>query len=142
MLLWFSWLAGCGERCDPATAEAYCDGAAVVSCPEPGVDQLVGANRWVRRDCLEGQVCVEAGLGAALCALDDQPDPLCADRGTACADGATQLYCSFGYATGTQECLACVDDGSTSTCEGGFGADCASGDDCVSGDCNDQGHCL
>lgn len=137
-------LAACGEKCDPAADLPYCDGAAVVSCPEPGVDQLVGTDRWKRHDCLSSQVCVEPEAGIALCVAEAEPSPLCAgEPSSACESSTSLVYCSRGYVTGRAECLACVAATGYADCQGGFGAPCASAADCVAGrECNDQGHCV
>lgn len=136
--------AGCGEKCDPAVDRPYCDGAVVVSCPEPGVDQLVGTDRWKRRDCLEDQFCIEPEAGVAICVAETEPSPVCAgERSSGCESATSQVYCSRGYVTGRQDCLSCVEEATYADCEGGFGASCSSSADCVTGRaCNDQGHCL
>jgi hypothetical protein len=136
-------LHGCVDRCDPDSDVDRCEGNTIVSCPQPGPDQLV-PDHWTSRECGEEQVCVLVESGTALCAIDDAPDPRCEGApSSVCADATTQLYCSLGYATGTQDCFSCTEEeGESAACAGGFGSACASGADCVSGACNPQGHCV
>ena len=44
-------LTGCGDPCDPNKDVGRCEGNTTFNCPQPGVDQVVGANRWVSRAC-------------------------------------------------------------------------------------------
>ena len=65
-------LVGCADQCDPKTFAARCDGNKAVTCPEPGVDQVV-PNHSTTVDCGSG-ACVATG-GTAFCALSATADP-------------------------------------------------------------------
>jgi hypothetical protein len=141
MSLFTSGLICTADPCDPDTDKARCEGNTIVSCPQPGPDQIV-ADHWVRRDCGEDEVCVVSENGVGLCALSEDPDPRCEGRESAACDDTTQVYCSEGFATGEQTCFSCVElDEDNVECQGGFGHNCSANTECVSGTCNDQGHC-
>lgn len=134
-------LAGCRDECDPATDAPSCDGNVAVTCPEPGVDQLVPI-RWSHRDCGE-KVCVMAG-GSAFCALSGEPNAACGDQESACENPESRIYCTQGYVTWRGECRTCsADDAGYPICEGGASWKCTSDADCVSSlHCNSYGYCV
>ncbi|HCF59700.1 MAG TPA: hypothetical protein DFS52_17110 [Myxococcales bacterium] len=123
--------SGCGKDCDPAVDRPYCDGNVVVSCPEPGVDQLVGTDRWVSRACLADQVCISPEPGGAFCAAETSPSALCeGDRPRACESSEAMVWCSRGYVTGRDTCTSCIRSQTSAVCEGGFGRPCSENSDC------------
>ena len=126
--------SSCRDECDWNTFEVTCEGNTLVSCPAPGVDQIVPV-RIRRQDC-EDKFCVAS---AKVCALSSSPEPLCADAGTqACETPTSRLYCSSGFATSRTPCRTC--DGGT--CEGGPSARCSGDSDCATElRCGDAGFC-
>lgn len=110
----------------------------LVTCPEPGVDQLVPV-RISRVDCRTTGVCVEVDGGlsdgglAALCALSSTPSPPCAGGArSGCESGDTQLLCSLGFATSRSPCLRCIpEDGGVADCVGGPARACTTSADCA-----------
>lgn len=132
----------CGEPCNPDTDVPRCEGNTVVSCPQPGVDQIVGANRWVRRDCEDARVCVVAD-GDAFCALSAEPNGLC-DGGAqrACEDSEHQLGCQDGFATYRFDCLRCDVTDAGAECTGGPSSRCTTDADCAATlTCSSLGYC-
>ncbi|MFL5322238.1 MAG: hypothetical protein ACJ790_21455 [Myxococcaceae bacterium] len=132
----------CGDPCDPNTDIAHCDGNTVVSCPPPGVDAIVGTNRWSRTDCGAHQSCI--GLSTeAFCALSTTPDPSC-DGGVeaACENDHTQLDCRSGFATYRLDCLSCTNGDAGVNCAGGPSKPCTSNAGCApSLECDSDGFC-
>jgi hypothetical protein len=135
--------AACGDPCDPKADVSRCDGNVAVSCPEPGVDQLVGANRWVRHQCEGSTVCVTAGA-SAFCALSSELSPPCADAGSSVCESATShLYCHAGFATSRFPCLSCEKtDAGSPQCNGGPSSRCTVNSECAPQlSCNARGFC-
>lgn len=132
----------CGDPCDPDTEVPRCEeGNVVATCPQPGVDQIVGANRWIRKACTAGEQCISSG-GLAFCAISTEPNGAC-DGGVsqACEDVDTFLYCTEGFATARYDCLRCDSNDAGVTCVGGPSARCAGSTDCASGNCGSNGFC-
>jgi hypothetical protein len=127
-------MLGCRPKCNPDTDKPHCESSVLMTCPQPGVDQLVGANEWVSSDCAsKQQVCVEAS-GTALCALSASPSAHCPDGGAEACDGNVHVYCSQGFETSRFTCLTCsaTTDGGPVTCAGGPGSPCTHDSDCAS----------
>jgi hypothetical protein len=134
--------SACGRDCDPAVDRPYCDGDVVVSCPKPGVDQLVGTDRWVRRDCLADQLCVSPEPGVAFCAAESSPSALCeGNRPRACESSESMVRCHHGYVTGRDSCTSCIQSETSAVCEGGFGSSCTKDSDCGSSYVCEKGTC-
>jgi hypothetical protein len=142
-LVLLSSLAGCtcGDPCVPATDAPKCEGNVLTTCPPPGVDQLVGANRWIRKDC-GSKVCVASGA-TALCALSAQADPACAGGvDQACESTTSTLYCSSGFATYRFPCLLCEQTDAGTSCRGGPSESCTSNAQCAAElACSPRGFC-
>lgn len=134
--------AGCRPKCDPKTDRAHCEANTLMSCPEPGVDQLVGANQWVSHDCAPERVCVEAS-GTAFCALSAQPSASCPDGGREACDSTTHVYCEEGFETARFSCLSCQapSDGGSVDCAGGPGDTCTQDSQCAAPLVCDAGFC-
>ena len=132
----------CGDPCDPNTDVAHCEDNVVATCPHPGVDQILGTNRWIRQECTDARRCVAEG-GQAFCALSTQPHPAC-DGGVSsgCEDADTELACQQGFATYRFECLRCESSDAGTNCVGGPAARCTSDGECASGNCGSAGFCL
>lgn len=117
----------------------------LVTCPEPGVDQIVPI-RFSRIDC-GSRVCVTSG-SRGLCALSPDPSPLCADAGASvCESDTSRVRCGAGFITARDECLHCFvpdgGNGSYVTCEGGPASLCSDDSDCVpSLTCSPDGFCV
>ena len=122
LLLVLLAVAGCRDECDATTFAPTCEGNVLVSCPTPGVDQVVPV-RIRRTDC-EAKFCVAS---PGICALSSSPEPLCADAGSGACDGNTLVRCNGGFATERAACLTC----DAGVCEGGFGARCTGDSDCA-----------
>lgn len=137
-------VSGCncgGEPCDPNTDVSRCEANVLVSCPQPGVDQIFGANQWRRHSCDTGESCVEAA-GAAFCALSDQPEAAC-DGGSekVCESGTSQLACESGYAIYRFPCRTCSPTDAGVSCEGGPSTKCTADAECASGLRCSNGYC-
>ncbi len=139
----FITLSGCncGDPCDPDVDPPFCDGNTAVSCPQPGVDQLFGANRW-RHEACGPKVCVMPDGGGPFCALSAEPNPLCADGVTrACGSGTVEVRCTRGFPTHHFDCLQCESTDEGANCIGGPSARCDAGTQCASGACSALGYC-
>lgn len=122
----------CRPKCNPNTDVPHCEGSVLMTCPQPGVDQLVGANQWVSRNCSDDQkVCVESS-GTAFCALSATPSQSCPDGGSEACDASTEVFCEQGFETARFDCLSCSapSDGGPVDCAGGPGATCSHDVDC------------
>ncbi|MBS2031076.1 MAG: hypothetical protein JST54_24455 [Deltaproteobacteria bacterium] len=134
-------LTGCGDQCDPKTFAARCDGNKAVTCPEPGVDQVV-PNHSTTVDCGSG-ACVMSG-GTAFCALSSTADPACdGGSGNACESNTNEVFCELGFATAHFPCLSCgPDDAGATNCHGGPSSTCSVAADCAPGlHCTSTGFC-
>jgi len=134
--------AACRDQCDPDQFTQRCDGNTAVTCPEPGVDQLVPV-KIAHTDC-GPDTCV-VSQGAAFCALSSSPDPVCpSDGGGAACDGSdAKVYCTQGFATARFPCLSCAPtDAGLADCQGGPASACTGAADCAQAlRCSDRGFC-
>lgn len=124
LLLSVVLLGACKDECDWQTAPGRCEANAAVTCPEPGVDQLVPV-RWATKPCGAG-ACVTAGT-TAFCALDASVSPWCDGGSAPACDGRALVRCTLGFETAREPCLAC----DAGWCEGGPLARCVGDVDCA-----------
>lgn len=131
-------IAGCKDECNAADFPARCEENVLVTCPTPGVDQLVPV-RISRRDC-GASFCVSLDAGA-LCAMSQDPSELCGGQVRGACDGAEAfVYCSQGFVTYRNPCRACVATDAGAECQGGPSSRCVDTADCAQGlTCRDAG---
>lgn len=131
-------VAGCRDECTADTFPPRCDGNVLVTCPVPGVDQLVPV-RISHEDC-GASTCVAVDAGAT-CALDPAPSPLCAPGNEAACESAQALVrCELGFVTSRDPCRVCTTTDAGVTCAGGPSSRCATSADCATGlSCHDAG---
>lgn len=130
--------SGCKDECSAETFPPRCEGNVLVTCPVPGVDQMVPV-RISRKDCA-ASTCVSVDAGA-VCALDPTPSPLCAsDAWSACEAAQSRVSCSLGFVTRRDPCRLCSTTDAGVDCAGGPSTRCASSADCATGlSCRDAG---
>ena len=130
--------AGCQDECSADDFPAHCEGNVRVTCPTPGVDQLVPV-RISRKDC-GASFCIALDAGA-FCALSQEPSALCGDQVRGACDGTEAfVYCSLGFATYRAPCRACVSTDAGVECQGGPSTRCVATTDCAQGlTCRDAG---
>ena len=132
-------LAGCKDECVAADFPPRCDGNVLVTCPIPGVDQMVPV-RILHTDC-GARLCTPSG-GSASCTLSSSPSPACDGGMRAACEGPTgEVQCWQGFATDRKDCRACVVTDAGSDCQGGLSAVCQAEADCLAGlTCWDGGY--
>jgi hypothetical protein len=131
---------GCADECKHADFAAHCEGNTAVTCPEPGVDQLVPV-KISNVDC-GASTCVTVG-NDAFCALSSTPSAGCADAGAVCSDATTKDFCNQGFAVTRFPCLRCdTTDAGAVDCSGGPGDACTGASGCAAGlHCSGRGLC-
>ena len=122
---------GCRKSCDPAHDRGHCEGNTMVTCPTPGVDQMIGANQWVRQSCETPNVCVDRA-GDVFCALSSRASAACSDGGSETCDGTNIVVCHADLEVFRGPCLSCsVTDGGAPECRGGADSPCKTSGDCA-----------
>jgi hypothetical protein len=100
-------LVSCRKPCHPTHDRSRCEGNTMVTCPKPGVDQMFGANQWVRVPCKAPSVCVD-NAGDVFCAVSNHPSAACPDGEGVTCDGKDLVVCHAGFETFRGPCLSCT----------------------------------
>jgi hypothetical protein len=131
VLLAAGCVAGCRKPCNPAVDRSRCEGNTMVTCPKPGVDQMFGANQWVRAPCEAPSVCVDRA-GDVFCGLSSHPSPACPDGGGLSCDGTDLVVCHADIEVFRGPCLSCTPSATGGpVCRGGADSPCKTNADCA-----------